>query len=268
VAGDAELPWSDEAGGPLVTLPPTTSVIGKVAVILDVIAQSDGRIGLSELARQSGLPKPTVHRLCGDLVAWGVVERAGDAFRLGAKLFDLGQRAPTRRWLRDAALPAMEALRSATGHTVHLAVAMDGEVIYVEKLPGLRNTTPSSVAGRVPLHCTATGKCLLAFGDQEAAAAAMKGPLIGRTKFTLRDPRRLRIVLDAVRKHGWADEQQEYVVGYCSIGAPVFDRTGAAIAALAVTVPLDAFDEQRLATPVMAAARDVTRRIGGALLAT
>src|SRR5664279_612712 len=89
-------------------------------------------LGISELARRTGLPKSTTHRLAGELVRLGLLEQAGPRLRLGLRLFELGQLVPRQRTLRDAALPFMEDLREATQNSVHLAVLEGIEVVYVE----------------------------------------------------------------------------------------------------------------------------------------
>jgi DNA-binding IclR family transcriptional regulator len=218
------------------------SVIGKVAMILDALSESDGVLGLSELARSSGLPKSTVHRICGELVTWGVVERSGDAFRLGSRLFELGSRVPGRRLLRDTALPIMEDLSTATQQTVHLAVLEGLEVMYVERLPGRSAAeVPSSVAGRLPLHCTATGRCLLANGPQRLLDRVLAGPLGALTENSITDAEVLRKTLSTVAREGFAIEQGEVSDGLMSIGAPVFELGDRLAGALAVTGPVDAF---------------------------
>ncbi|NED58929.1 helix-turn-helix domain-containing protein, partial [Micromonospora aurantiaca] len=81
-----------------------------------------------------GLPKSTAHRIALDLAEAGLLERDGARVRLGLRLFEIGQRVPRQRVLRDAAVPYMSDLREATRQTVHLAVLEGTEVVYVEIL--------------------------------------------------------------------------------------------------------------------------------------
>lgn len=85
-----------------------------------------------EIARQTGISKSSAQRVARDLVDNGLLERDGTRYRLGLHLFELGQRVPRRRDLRDAAAPFMSDLREATGHSVHLA----GARRHVGGLPG------------------------------------------------------------------------------------------------------------------------------------
>ncbi|MDY7106977.1 MAG: IclR family transcriptional regulator [Actinomycetota bacterium] len=246
-----------------------TGLLGKVEAILEVLAEHGATVGLSELARVSGVAKPSVHRICQDLTIWGVVERNGDGFRLGPRLFELGARVPSRRQLLDAALPPMSDLSAASGHTVHLAVGDGDEALYVGKISGGRAIpTPSTTAGRVPMHCSATGKCLLALGSDERRRAVLGGELARRTPRTITDPARLARELDDIVARGWSREHGELVDGFTSIAAPVVGFSGAVVAAVSVTTAVEQMDEPRTVAMVTLTARSIGRRMGGSVGAT
>src|SRR6202021_1532711 len=86
------------------------SVLGKVRLILDAFTAESDELTLSEVVRLSGVPKATCHRLAQELIAWGLLERTGTRYRLGLRLFEMGQLVPHQRILREAALPYMEDL--------------------------------------------------------------------------------------------------------------------------------------------------------------
>ena len=139
------------------------SVLAKVMAVLHSFVADDRAVSLAELARRTGLPKGTLHRVCADLVTAKLLERASDGYRLGGHLFELGMRASVERGLVDVATPFMEDLYELTHETVHLGVREGSEVMYIAKIGGHRQAaTPSKVGGRLPLHCTAIGKVLLA----------------------------------------------------------------------------------------------------------
>lgn len=241
-----------------------TSVIGKVVAILEALSTSSGRMGLSELAGESGVAKSTVHRLCLDLSERGIVDRVGDGWCLGPKLFELGQRVPARRRLRDITLPYLEDLYIATKHTVHLAALERDNVLYVEKLAGRDAVaTPSEVAGRMPLHCTATGKCLLAHASPEVLERVLSQGLHPLTPNTICAPAVLLEQLEQVRACGVAMEHDEYADGFSSIAAPIFGMLGTALGAIAVTSASEHFNEATLVPLVTAAAAKATARFGG-----
>lgn len=240
------------------------SVLGKVRAIIETLAAERHPIGISSLARKSGVPKASAHRLCRALAAWGVVEQVDAGLQLGARLFELGQRVPGRRHLRDAALPFMEDLFVATSQTVHLAVLDAGEVLYVERIIGRRSDkTPSSVAARMPSYCTATGKCLLAYSDRDVAIDICTRGLIPRTPYTITSPRLLLSQLSSVRRKGFAIEQEEMVTGFASIAAPVFQLGNSVLAAISITSATRNFDVERLLPPLRTATRALSRQLGG-----
>jgi DNA-binding IclR family transcriptional regulator len=238
------------------------SLLGKVELILDALARHGGTMGLSELARSSSVPKSSVHRICIDLIEWGVVERNGDGFRLGPRLFDLGARVPTRRRFRDTALPFMEELLSATGHSIHLAVPLPDMVLYVDKLVARSSTpTPSSVTSTAPFHASATGKAMLAFGDPEWTRRILSGPLPAMTSKTLIDPLALAEDLARARSLGYAVEHEEMVEGFASMAAPLIGLGGAVVGAISVTTSVESLDPatSRL---VCTTAASISQRLG------
>ena len=239
------------------------SVVGKVRVIVESLAEH-GRVGLSELSRLSGVTKPSVHRICRELVDWGVVERAGDGFRLGPHLFELGQRVPARRRLRDTALPYMEELFVETRQAVHLAVADGAEVVYVERITGrAADGVPSAVAARAPMNCTATGKCILAFASGIALDDLFARPLVAATAHSLVSPASLGADLAATREQGYAVEWEEFRIGYASIAAPVREAGGAVIAAVSITAVMRQLEVRRFSRLIVEAAHGISRAFGG-----
>jgi DNA-binding IclR family transcriptional regulator len=239
-------------------------MVGRTAAVLGAFDRRHPTMGLSELARRSALPKATVHRLAGQLVEFGFLERDGDAYRLGVTLFELGQRVPRSRVLRDAALPFLEDLFVASRETVHLAVPVGREVMYIDKLLGHSSApTPSEVAGRYPLHCTATGKAILAHLPPGEFDQYVATPLERVTRHTIVVPDVLRTDVATARRTGWSVEREETMVGFVSVASPVFDRDDRPLAALSVTGPGRRLDPERFGPAVRTAARGLTRVLRG-----
>ena len=157
---------------------PPKSVLGRALTLLTAFRPGDAELTLAELARRTGLPKPTAHRMLAELAQWNVVERTPGGIRLGMRLFELGQLAPLQRGLREAATPFLSDLFEATHETVHLAVPDGLDVVYVQKLAGRNGPRiPSRIGGRMPAYCTGVGKALLAFAPPERLAAVVAGGL-------------------------------------------------------------------------------------------
>lgn len=215
----------------------------------------------TELAEQTGLAKTTVHRLASDLVRLGFLERVGDEYFLGSKLFELGSLVPRRRDLREAALPFLHDLFEATHETVHLVVREGDDVVYVERIHG-HDTLPvaSRLGGTLPLTCTGSGKALLAFSDTELVEDVLARPLPRLTPHSITDPVRMRTALEQAQVSGMAYDQEEATAGICGIAAPVLSQ-GVAVAALSVAVPTARFRPAQLAPAVRTAALGISRAL-------
>ena len=238
------------------------TVLQKVDRILGAFADAPA-LGLSELARRSGVAKASTHRLAGELVACGFLERDGTRFRLGGRLFELGEMVPRYREVRVVAQPFMEDLYVATGDTVHFGVRDGHEVLYLSKVMGHHGVdAPSKVAGRMPLHCTATGKALLAFSEPALLEEVVAAGLEARTPHTITTSRLLRESVQRARRVGAATEREELRPGHGSTAAPVFGPRGLA-GAVSVTAPLHRRNPQRLVPVVRTAALALSRSLGG-----
>ncbi|MGI5459623.1 IclR family transcriptional regulator [Streptomyces sp. CA-249302] len=236
-------------------------MLEKAAFILDCFIPDGEEFRLAELSARTGLPKPTVHRLAGDLVRLGWLERSGPQYRLGAKLFELGSLVPHRVDLRETALPFLQDLFEATRETVHLGVREGMDVVYLERIHGHEALAlPSRIGGTLPLSCTGVGKALLAFSDAELAEEVLSGPLPSLTPYSITDPARLRLALEKIRVSGLAYEEQEAALGVSCIAAPVFAH-GTMTAALSVAVPRERFSPAQLAPAVRTAALGLSRAL-------
>lgn len=238
----------------------SNSVLGKVRRILEAFSLDDDTVSLSELARRTHLAKASVHRLAQELVLWGMLERRNGEYSLGMRLFEVGQRVPRQRILRELARPFMEDLLQATGETIHLALLDGLEVLYLEKVSGhAQISRPSRVAGRMPLHCTATGKALLAFGPRTLIDDVVAGGLTRTTPRTTVAPGILTQELQRAREMGYAVEYEQARLGYMSVAIPLVGATGVTVAALAVTAPLSRGKVEWFAGLLQRVGRHMTR---------
>ncbi|MGI5466788.1 IclR family transcriptional regulator [Streptomyces sp. CA-132043] len=240
--------------------PENDSLLRKVRLILAAFDTASPVLGLSELARRTGLAKTTVHRVATELTGVGLLNRHGRRYVLGPLLFELGQRVPQARTLRLSAARYLEDLALTTRETAVLAFPGDQDVLFAEKYFSQRGggVTVTQVEGRVPFHCGASGKALLAFGAPEIHRRVLAAPLRRRTQWTITDPDRLRAELERVRQQGFAVDRQELVAGYGAVAAPVL-ASGVAVATLTVVGPVDRLDVSRLAPVVRLAGRALTR---------
>ncbi|WP_290056450.1 IclR family transcriptional regulator [Amycolatopsis solani] len=234
-------------------------MLDKAAAVLDVYRPDGGEFRLTELAVRAGLTKTTTFRLVGDLVRLGLLERAGERYRLGGTLFELGSLVPRRQDLRETALPFLQDLFESTRQTVHFGIRDDRDVVYLDRIRGHDAVPlPSRIGGRLPLTCTAIGKALLAFSEPSLADAILADPLPRLTPSSITDPVRLRTALEQTQVSGMAYEEEEAAAGVSCIAAPVFSGAQA-VAALSVAVPREQFRPAHLAPAVRTAALGLSR---------
>lgn len=194
-------------------------------------------VGLSDLARRAGLSKSTAFRLLATLQANGAVERAGNAYRLGEMIQDLGQTSESeyQGWVRDALTPYLASLYDYTRQTVHLAMLEGTDVVYLNKLYGhVAVKSPSRIGGRVPAYCTAVGKVLLSQNPQAVEGSIERG-LRRWTQNTITDPEDFRAEISEVKRRGLAYDREEVTMGLSCVGAPVFDRHKKVVAAFSIS---------------------------------
>jgi DNA-binding IclR family transcriptional regulator len=231
------------------------AVIAKVSAILGAFTAEDRGVGFAELRRRTGLPKATLHRLTAELVEARLLDRVDGRFHLSGYLFALGMRASVERGLLEVATPFLEDLYERTHETVHLGVRESTEVVYVAKIGGHRQAaTPSRAGGRMPVHCTALGKALLAHAGAELRGTVLAGPLERRTPRTVVAPGLLARQLEEVLETGVAFEHEESVVGIACVAAPVLVGGVEAVAALSITGPTTRFRPDHHVAAVRAAA--------------
>lgn len=249
-----------------------TRTIGSVVHAVDVLqALSEARepMGVSELARRTGLSKTTVHHLLATLESRRMVMRdpMSARFRLGWGLYELGTTVVHNVDLSRVARPYLDRLAAATEESVLLGILDDDSVLYLDRgeaPQGLRMT--ANAGRRGPLHATASGKVLLAFaGDQALIDRVLGHPLAGFTKTTIIDSNKLRHELATVRQLGYASCWQEREVGLCSVAVPIRNYTGAVVGSLAVAGPASRLTAQSLPAhliPLNEARREIEAHMG------
>jgi DNA-binding IclR family transcriptional regulator len=216
--------------------------------LLQQFTYDDPVLGVSELARRLGLGKSTVHRLLTTMAGEGFVQRTPDGrYRLGLRLYELGQLVVNSLGLREVAHPILENLRNETRETVHLAVLEGVDVVYVERF-----ASPSTLrlfgrlGRRMPTHSTSSGKCLLAFSTPDMVEAVVAAGLSGLAPRTITSRNVLQRALEQVRRDGYACSSDESEPGVASVGAPVFGHDGSVIAAVSVAGPCSRLTQESI----------------------
>ena len=237
------------------------TVTSKVTAILMAFAGGTDW-SLSELARLTGIPLTTTHRLVTELVAAQLLERAPEGYRVGPALGRLrAPGAPAGPTVAQLAPAVLDDLMVATGCPVRLGVQRDLRVAYVEK-SGRGPATSFAAGAQLPLHASALGKVLLAFGPTAVARSLAANGLPRFTPRTLTRADQLLHALSVIRLTRIATCDGELVARETTVAAPVAGPGGRVVAALEAVVPdLAAVEPVRQLLTV--SARSMSRELAG-----
>lgn len=228
------------------TLPLETSndrsPVTKALRLLAHVARRKEAVTLADLSRTLGLPKPTTYRLASALEATGFLERdpLSRRYMIGPMLEEIalcalrhGAGHQTRRLLMDQ-------LAQRIGARINLVVMKAGSVTFVE---WVESTTPLRVdidtGVPMPVHCTASGKLLLAFAPIEMRRDVLRAaPFPALTPHSITSARALERELERIRARGWSEDDQELLLGVNCLAVPVSNRAGDVVAGLAAMAPV------------------------------
>lgn len=212
----------------------------RAVALLRSFSETEPELGVGELSRRLGLHKSTVSRILATLEREGLVGRSSETgkYRLGLGLVSLAGVALGRLNVRAASQPHLPALVEATQETVNVVVRDGGECVNVEREASVRPIQYTGWIGRrLPLHCTAAGKVLIAWLSPGQRQAILPVPLHRYTPHTLADPDLLDAALNAVFAQGYAIDHEEFEAGFSAIAAPIRNHLGEVVAAVAVSGP-------------------------------
>src|SRR5689334_12982871 len=236
--------------------------------VLEVLA-ARGEAGVTEVASEIDVHKSTAFRLLGALEGGGLVEQTGHRgkYRLGFGLIPVAGAASDRLDVGQQGRAGCPRLATELGETVNVAVLRDHFVVNVDQARGPSTVASHNWIGQLtPLHCTSSGKVLLAHLDPAKRAELLaRAGTPALTARTVSSPGRLEEQLVRVREAGYATAIEEYELGLNAVAAPVFDGSGQVVAAVSVSGPSYRFDEQRVrhaVAPLLATTADISRRMG------
>jgi DNA-binding IclR family transcriptional regulator len=223
--------------------PAISQTLDRGLQVLEAVARAGDPLTVAEAAASVGLDRTVAHRLIATLATRGYLQRDGTGgYRLGPTCLALASAITD---LRTVARPFLEALRTATGETVHLVVLSGRQVVFVDGIESTRALRVASRAGRLlPAHATSVGKALLAaLPPDRFDALYANAELVPVTARTITDTDALERQLTAIRERGYAVNNGESEDGVGSLGMVVRNPAGEPRAALSVAMPLDRWSE-------------------------
>lgn len=194
------------------------------------------------------------------MIELGWLDKPGEQYRIGDRLFEISGLAPIRHELREAVLPFLQDLHTATKTTVQLGTLKGTNVLIVEKISGHRPLAAlSQVGGNIPAYCSGLGRAILAYSGDAVVDAAIGAGMPARTPLTVTNPITLRRELAAIPDRGFAVDHEEGNIGITCVAAPIFDPLGTVVAALSLTGPTAAVRPDLAGPAVQLAAAAASR---------
>jgi IclR family transcriptional regulator, acetate operon repressor len=240
--------------------PKTVQVFDRAVAILDTFSAERPELGVSEIARLTGLSRGTVHRLLTTLKRHELVRQMPNSrnYALGPHLLRLAQIAFAHVDLRNTARQVMTALQEECGETVGLHTRLSPftrtVLGQVESSQPLRRTY-TEIGVPIPIYQGAPGKVLLAYSSPELQDEILAGKLEGTTPRSITDPAKLRSELSRTRRRGFALSLEERVPDTSTVAVPIANHTGQVIGALSITGPSSRLTRKRLVELAERAAR-------------
>jgi len=229
--------------------------------LLEAVARNEAGMGLSQIAAETGLPLPTIHRLVRTLVDLGYLrQEPSRAYALGPRLLLLTESSQTM--LNGIARPHLSRLVDRVGETANLAMLDGDRAAYLAQVPSRHPMRMFTEVGRrVMLHCTGVGKVLAStLPPDEVRAILDRSGMPAQTEHTLTDPEAVLRQLDWVRRHGYALDDGEQEIGVRCVAVTVPDVP--VRLALSVSGPT-----ARISDDVVQVAVPLLHRAAGALAA-
>ncbi|MEM8571345.1 MAG: IclR family transcriptional regulator [Pseudomonadota bacterium] len=240
----------------------------RTLLVLEEMARIGVPVTPTEVNQQIGLPKPTIHRLFATLEAEGFIIREldGRSFTPGRRLRRMSTNVLSSLRVRTARLAVLSRLAEDIGETCNMAVPDREAMVYLDRVETkwpLRIQLP--VGTHVPFYCTASGKTYLStLNTRHFERYLNAANFTRRAKATITDPDQLRSEIDAVRRAGHAEDNEEFMDGMVAIAVPLFDdqtRLLSTVSFHAPTVRTDIVEARKHIARLKMAARELEQLV-------
>lgn len=248
----------------------TVQTLERAFNMIEIMGNADYHLGISEISQRSELPLATTHRILATLVQLGYVEQNPETnkYTLGVRILQLRGAVISQLNLGVVAMPIMKMLMNRVEETVHLAVYNEGEIVYIERVEGLRTQGMYTRIGkRASAHCTALGKVLLSYLPESLwfDDVVNKRGLKAYSETTITSVDALKLDLQRTKERGYAIDNGETGEKVRCIAAPIHDYTSQAVAAISISGPQTQVTWDRveeLGASVSRAAESISERLG------
>ncbi|MFJ7637891.1 IclR family transcriptional regulator [Peribacillus sp. NPDC097225] len=229
---------------------PVIQSVDRALRILDLFDEHTTELKITDISNQMGLHKSTIHSLLKTLLNHGYISQNPEngKYGLGMKLFERGNYVIQSLDIRDLSKKYLMDLSAKTGQTTHLVILDGKEGVYIDKVEGpMAVILYSKIGKRIPLHCSAVGKALIAFKDPEEIKKILhEYDYLKQTERTITDESTFMGELQQVRSQGYAIDNQENEPGVRCIAAPIRNHENKVIAAISLSTLVGRINDSQL----------------------
>ena len=213
--------------------------LGKALDILMLFSEHPYEYGISELARNTGLPKSSVHNILSTFAYYDVLQYNSKTqmYQLGYKALELGNVFQKKDSFVTVVQPFLKDISESTKECVYLAKPSGSQVVYLDALfPD--NAVGNNVVGRkAPMYCTGIGKAILSKMDDSFVAEVISAPLEAFTAYTIIDREKLQNEIAEIRRNGYAVDNMEHEFGIKCVAVPILSYKGELLGGISISGP-------------------------------
>lgn len=244
--------------------------VAKALELLDLFRRDRPQIGLSDLARLSGVNKATCFRLMSELQDYGLVEQIGPTreYRIGPAVLRLAVLREEVAPFKEVVVPVLAALAESTGESAHVSVLAGDRVELVHFAYSSQHGTRVMMhdADQLPFHASSSGLAILAFAPEPLRERVLGRPMPRFTELTETEPSAIRARIDEIHRTGYAESAGGFETDVHSIAVPLFNARSVCMGGLAVAAPSARMTEDlrsKIKTEITAAALHIMQLRGG-----
>ncbi|MFD2257860.1 IclR family transcriptional regulator [Luteolibacter algae] len=236
---------------------------------LKLMAEQKSGISIGEMGEHLGVPRTSMLRILTTLEDEGFVQREGRTYQIGPMMLGMGLKAFKKSDIRELAGPVLNILAVTTGETAHLAQLTGKQALIARVCESPNPVRAASKEGTLAdIHCSATGKIMLAFAVSDLSGFLDGVPLVKRTPHTSVSVKALAKEIREIQARGYSIDNEEYSIGVRCLAAPVRNASGKVEAAIGITASTVSFPQERIpeiADRVISAAEDLSLKLGGSV---
>ncbi|OMP65984.1 IclR family transcriptional regulator [Domibacillus epiphyticus] len=215
----------------------TLSSVTNAMQLLRLFTKKQPELSITNMAKLTGIPKSSVHRLVFILAKEGFLSKnpRTNHYRLGLSILTLGGVIFSHRELYKEGFPIVKSIAETLNESAHICLMEDEHVVYLFRAESSHPDRLLTQIGRKnPVYCTAEGLCILAYQDDKTIERTISGELYAYTPKTITNKQDIVQILSDVRDRGFCILHGSYYEHYTSIAAPIRDHTGAVVSSLSI----------------------------------